>query len=115
MDSSLFVGIGQVDILIRYARSLKDKRKIFQSLKQRLRNDGFSVVEYGPVESPKQGTLGVAYVGRSHAEVEQAFDRAAPYFLGDFEVISRTKEILDYASEIPDEPETDGTGWDRLP
>ena len=59
----MIVGVLTVDVAILDARTLKDKRRVIQSAKQKIR-DGFNVsvaeVEYG--DSPKRCRLGIAMV-----------------------------------------------------
>lgn len=98
MESSLFVGVGQLDLLMRHSRSLKDKRQVLQSLKVQFRNHGFSVVELGPLDDFKQGSLGLSYAASSHQQVEEAFDKAARLLVGEFQVVRKQKEILDFSN-----------------
>jgi uncharacterized protein YlxP (DUF503 family) len=60
----MIVGSLRVRLLLREARSLKDKRQVVQSIKQRLR-DGFnvSVSEVEAQDNRQLAVLGVALVG----------------------------------------------------
>jgi uncharacterized protein len=99
----LLVGVGNVDVHFRHARSLKDKRQSLKSIEQRLRNLGFSVVESGPPDNPKRGSVGFSYVGRTHAHVDQKLEEAFRLFIGDGEVLRTERDIFDY-SELESEP-----------
>jgi uncharacterized protein YlxP (DUF503 family) len=99
----LFVGVGKVELLIRHARSLKDKRQCLKSIEQRLRNLGFSVVECGPAEQIKRGSIGFSYAGRTHANVDDQLEQAFRLFVGDAEVVRTERDIFDY-SELESEP-----------
>lgn len=96
---SVFVGVGYVTIMVRYARSLKDKRQILKSLKQRLTNLGFSVAECGDLEDLKTGTLGFSFVGNEYTAVERVLEEGMRLFLGDFDVVRTQKEIFDFADQ----------------
>jgi uncharacterized protein YlxP (DUF503 family) len=102
MDSGtvgLYVGVGQVALLMRYARTLKEKRKVVQSLIQRLRNQGFSVSETGYADVPQRGSLGFTYSARTAADANAALDGAERLFEGDFEVVEFNRDVFDYSGE----------------
>jgi uncharacterized protein YlxP (DUF503 family) len=72
----MIVGILTVDLAIFEAQSLKDKRRVVQSVKQKLRNR-FNVsvaeVEYG--DSPKRCQLGIATVSNESKHVHSQLDK----------------------------------------
>lgn len=81
----MIVGVLTVDLAIFDAQSLKDKRRVVSSLKQKLRNRyNVSVAEVGYADSPKRCRLGVAVVsGESrviHSQLDKIVDtvRRAP-------------------------------------
>lgn len=92
----LIVGVCQVTLLLRHARTLKDKRHVMKSLSERLRNRGFSVSEYANADVPRHGNLGFAYVGGSQTAVLQAIDEGMRLFVGDFEVLDANRDVFDY-------------------
>lgn len=94
---SLVVGICHVTMFLRFSRSLKDKRQILLSLKQKLRNEGFSVAELGYTDSPKSGSLGFTYVGSDAAYVDRVLDEALRLFVGNCEVVNVERDVFDYA------------------
>lgn len=99
MSEKLFVGVGRLSLFFRQARNLKDKRNQLQSLKQKLRNQGWSVSEVGHTEDPKRGFLGFVYTGNSHHQVELAFEQVLGLLIGNFEVVRKTKEILEFDAD----------------
>jgi len=99
MDDKLFVGIARVSLFFRQARSLKDKRGVLQSLKQKLRNEGWSVVEVGHQNDFKRAFIGFSYVASSSHSLDLAFDKASSFLLGNFEVVSKTREILEFEAD----------------
>lgn len=90
-------GLGQFSIRVRHAQSLKDKRKVMQSLVQKMRNLGFSVTQSAHDDNPKQGSIGFAYAGRDHGQVEAALGEIDRLLIGDFDVLEVNKEIVDYS------------------
>lgn len=95
----LVVGVGHVSLHFRQARSLKDKRQVLKSIAQKLRNEGFSVVEDGDPDEMKRGSLGFAFVGTHTGGVNKRLDEAQKYFLGPFEIIETKRETFDYSGE----------------
>ncbi len=75
---------------------MKDKRKVVQSLVQKLRNRGFSVTDLSPSGSPKFAGIGFCYAGASASDVEAALRDAERLFWGDFEILDFSKELVDY-------------------
>ncbi len=93
------VGVGRVTLHIRQAQSLKDKRRVLQSLKQKMRNEGFSVTESGHADEPKRGSLGYAFAGSSPAFVRQRLEEVDRMLVGDFVVVEHNKDVVDYGGE----------------
>lgn len=59
----MIVGTLKVRLMIRESRSLKDKRRVVRSLKDRIRHAfNVSVAELDALDSPQQAVLGVALV-----------------------------------------------------
>lgn len=85
-------------LFMRHARSHKDKRKVVQGLVQKLRNLGLSVLE-ADSDSPKQSTVGFSFVGHDGAHVDSVLGEARRIFVGDFEVLSWSAEVVDRADE----------------
>jgi uncharacterized protein YlxP (DUF503 family) len=96
---AVHVAISQVHLIIRHARSLKDKRQVVSSIIQRLRNDGFSATECGSAEDPKQSYIGFSFAGKDRAFVEQKQQESRQYFLGDFQVGQSRHEIVEMSLE----------------
>ncbi len=96
----LRVGVGYVRLHLRFAQTLKDRRKVVQSLTQKLRNEGFSVVDLaGEDPSPKFAGIGFSYVGRSGGHVEDVLQSAERIFIGDFEIVDARREVFDFSRE----------------
>ena len=95
----LYVSINRARLHLRYAQSLKDKRQVIRSLKQKLRNNGFSVVECGDQDNPKCATLGFCYAGSSYAQAEKEQNAAKQLFMGEFEVLSYQARLDSFDSD----------------
>ena len=66
----MFVGTALVRLLIRESRSLKDKRQVVKSIKDRLRNQfNVAVAEVDELESRQLAVLGIATVANEAAFV----------------------------------------------
>ena len=68
------VGLLSVELHFPGARSLKDKRTVLRSVKDRLRKLNVSVAELDHQDLWQRARLGVVVVGRSQAAVEQSLD-----------------------------------------
>ncbi len=74
----MHVGSLRVRLLIREARSLKDKRQVVQSIKDRLRERfNVSVAEVAELENRQTAVLGVAMVGNEAGHVRGALQQIA--------------------------------------
>src|SRR5512143_1488979 len=72
-STRVFYGVGLLELHLPYSRSLKDKRSILKSLKDRLGvRLRVSVVDAGPQDLWQTATLGVSTVGRDDGTVRAA-------------------------------------------
>jgi hypothetical protein len=68
----MIVGTLKLKLLIREARSLKDKRRVLNSLRDRIRHEfNVSVAEVGDADLHQYAVLGVAVVGSDRRLLEQ--------------------------------------------
>ena len=73
----MFVGIERVEVHLPGVRSLKEKRKYINSLKDRLRNNlRLSVSETGHQELLQRSQLGICGVCQNKSSVEELFRKA---------------------------------------
>jgi uncharacterized protein YlxP (DUF503 family) len=73
----MIVGLLRVRLHLQDARSLKDKRRIVRSLKDRLRHDfNVSVSEVEGQEQRAVAVLGIAQVGSDTRYINGALDKA---------------------------------------
>lgn len=60
----MVVGVLSIRLIMRQSRSLKDKRRIMKSLKDRMRNKfNISIAETGMLDNRQAAVLGVAMIG----------------------------------------------------
>jgi uncharacterized protein YlxP (DUF503 family) len=92
----MFVGVLQASFLIRGSRSLKDRRRVVRSIKDRVRHRfNASIAEVGELDLRQRVTLGVAIVGNEHHFVEQSLDEVLRLFRG-----ARDAELIDHQVDI---------------
>lgn len=91
-----FAGLMVLDVHIPQAQSLKDKRQPLRSIKQRLRDAGFSVSEVDHHEKRQRAQVAVSIVGRGSSDVEDLLDAAYRVFESrpDIDVTVRQRTVL---------------------
>ena len=71
----MLVGSLKVRFLVRESRSLKDKRQVVRSVKDRLRNAfNVSIAEVDAEDHRQMAVLGMAMVSNDAAVIRKAFD-----------------------------------------
>lgn len=94
----MVIGVLQFELVIDAARSLKDKRRVVRSLKDRLHREHMvSVAEVGSLEIWNLATMGLALVSRDAPYVNGVLDR----------ILAKLRELpeahlRDYAREVLD-------------
>ncbi len=72
----MIIGTLKVRFLLREARTLKDKRQVVKSIKDKLQNSfNVSVVEVDSLDDPRIGVLGFAMVGNEAHPLKIALGR----------------------------------------
>lgn len=92
----MIVGVLTVELALLEASSLKDKRQVIKSLKQRLSNTfNVSVAETAHNDAVRRCQLGISVVSNAAREVHSQLDRVV-------DMIRRTAgcTLLDYQREI---------------
>ncbi len=73
----MFVGVARIVLRVPSSRSLKEKRRVVRSYKERLRGKlPVSVAEVGDLDLHQLATLGVAVVSADRARCEQVLGQA---------------------------------------
>jgi uncharacterized protein YlxP (DUF503 family) len=106
----MVIGILQFELFIHGAESIKDKRRVVSSLKDRLhREHQVSVAEVGLLDSRSVARLGLAMVGTDGRYVGQALDRITARLraLVDAELGDCVREVISnedaaHRTQLPD-------------
>ncbi len=92
----MLVGIFQFLLLIPASESLKEKRFVIKSIKDKLQNKfNISIAEVDELDKWQKATLGISIVANEKKIIEQTFTRIFN-FLDDHDQV----EILDHQKEI---------------
>src|SRR6185436_11973595 len=95
----MFVGVLRFSLQIPGARSLKDRRSVVRSLKERVQGRlHVSIAEVGNVEDPRYATFGVAVVSSSSSVCDQVLSNVASMAgtLPDAILTDRATEIVSF-------------------
>ena len=92
----MIVGTLRVRLLIRQARSLKDKRQVVKSIKDRLHNEfNVSVAEIEELDNRQLAVLGLAMVSNEAHHVKTALGQIVQALRA-----HPVAELLDYEMEV---------------
>ena len=92
----MVIGALTLKLAVFEATSLKDKRRVISSLKERISNRfNASVAEVGLLDQRQQAELGVAIVANDGRFVESCLDKVV-----DFVRQERSASLIDYEIEI---------------
>jgi uncharacterized protein YlxP (DUF503 family) len=92
----MIVGWLRVRLLLREARSLKDKRQVVQSIKERLRQRfPVAVAEVDAQDKHQLAVLGFAAVGNEHAPVQAVLQQIVDALRG-----HPVAELCDHEIEV---------------
>lgn len=108
----MVIGVLQFELLVHDCESLKDKRRVVQSVKDRLHRDHMvAVAEVGRLDSLGSALLALVCVGNDGAHLAGVLDRIVAKLraLTDAE-LGDTRRDLIHGSQLTAEPETDGAG-----
>lgn len=90
------IGVLEIRLVVREAQSLKDKRRVVKSLKDRLRSRfDVAVAEVGHQDSRQQATLGVAVVGNDESVLGSVLNKVV-----DFVRLNPNAALCDYSIEM---------------
>lgn len=92
----MIIGALKVRLQIQGARSLKEKRKVLKSIKDRISHMGASVAEVDDLDKWQAATLGLAVVSNDAGFVNSILDKIMNTFFSqdEVEVIGSDMEIL---------------------
>jgi hypothetical protein len=99
----MWVAVLRVDVLVPGARSLKDKRQVLRSMKERLKNRfDVACAEVGDRQSWNRGSLGLSAVSNERAALEELAAAVTRYVQNDpgALVTGIEKDISPYISTV---------------
>jgi uncharacterized protein YlxP (DUF503 family) len=92
----MHVGVLQIEVAIPDAFSLKDKRRVIKSLKDRIAHrHNVSIAEVGALDEHRRCILGMAMVSNDSAYVEGALSK-----LVDFVRMTPSVSLIDYQIDL---------------
>jgi uncharacterized protein len=92
----MIVGSLRVRLLLRESRSLKDKRQVVRSIKDRLRNRfNISIAEVEAQDNRQLAVLGMAMVSNEAGHVRKAFEEIVEALRG-----HPVAELIDHEVEV---------------
>ena len=90
------IGVLQIEISVTDAMSLKDKRRVVKSIKDRIANGhNVSIAEIGALDEHRRSILGLAMVGNDGRYVEGALSKLVDFIRSVPQV-----SLLDYQIEM---------------
>ena len=98
-DVRVYTGTLVADLVLSYARSIKERRKPLQALIQRLRNHDFAVAQVGPADLTQRVFLAVTAVSGSESLLQKRLATAERMlFASEFEVADLQRELSVYSA-----------------
>lgn len=92
----MHIGVCIVDLSIAGSQSLKEKRRVIKSVKDRVRNKfNVSIAEIGNLDRHQLGTLGIASISNSNRQVNRVLSKVI-----DFIDKMRITEIAHYEIQM---------------
>ena len=95
--SDIVIGVLQLKMVVRGSHSLKDKRRVLKSLKDRLRHKfNISVAEVGDLENHQMFELGIAAVGNDRRFINSVLSSVVGMAESDHaaELVNQKLEII---------------------
>lgn len=90
------VGACQIEIFIDHSFSLKDKRRVVNSIKDRIKNRfNVSIIEAGASSNRKRTTIGLSCVGIDETSVRDVLNQIVSFLEEDDRL-----EVIDFRAEI---------------
>src|SRR5260221_1762763 len=96
VTTSMTIGVLQLELSITDAMSLKDKRRVVKSIKDRIAHGhNVSIAEVGALDEHRRAILGIAMVANDRRYVEGGLSK-----LVDFVLAVPQVELIDYQIEL---------------
>lgn len=87
----------RIDLLVLQSFSLKDRRRVMNSIKQRLRNRfNISIIETSPDNNWSRGSLGIAMVGEDERSLRSSIEKIMGFLDDDdrFDVLDGSFDLF---------------------
>jgi Uncharacterized protein conserved in bacteria len=100
----MFIGIAVFEIHIPHSHSLKEKRMVVKSLRDRIRSRfEVSAAEVGAHDLHQRGRIGIAVVSSDATTAENVLRSIEEFVEGNLDgtVIGWTNELVDFDDDIP--------------
>jgi len=97
MANTFYVGRCELDLFIENSHSLKEKRRIIKSLKERMKNQyNIAICEYGDMSLWQRSQLGLVSCGNERSIVDATLKRAIEFLkhVHSVSLLNFTIEIL---------------------
>ena len=92
----MIVGVMQVELMVSDAFTLKDKRRVVKSIKDRVSNEfNVSIAEVDALDRHRQAILGISLVGNDSSYVRTSLDKLLNRFRR-----FRGASLVDYQIEL---------------
>jgi uncharacterized protein YlxP (DUF503 family) len=91
----LVIGICQIDMEITNGSSLKSKRRVLKSIKDRIRRFNISIAEIGDHDLWKRAKIGMACIGNEEGYVNGVLSQAVELISSNGNVV-----VLDYEISV---------------
>ena len=79
----MVVGILYIDIDLPFVQSLKGRRRVLNSMKEKLKKFNLGVIDLSG-EYPKEGTLGIVFPAHTQLQASQIADRIEEFLYSHF-------------------------------
>src|SRR5512140_1043900 len=109
----MIVGVAIFEIHIPHAQSLKEKRMVVKSLRDRIRNKfEVSVAEIGAHDLHQRGRLGIAVATTDQTMAEKILQSIEEFVAGNLDgnILGWTNEFIDFDGDAP--LTTSGVEWE---
>ncbi|MBN1636198.1 MAG: DUF503 domain-containing protein [Deltaproteobacteria bacterium] len=92
----MVIGALKVQMRINGARSLKEKRKVLKSIKDRVKQMNISIAEVDDQDKWQAATIGLAVVSNDAVHINSMMDKVMNVFYsnGDLEILNSQFEIV---------------------
>ena len=93
---SMILGTCWIDLHVPGSRSLKDKRRVIKSIKERIKGEyNVSIAEIGGLDSWQRSEIGIACVGNDKQRIDRILSKILDKFRND-----PSLSLIDYTIQV---------------